>query len=38
VPVNVGFVEEEEVEEVDIDNEFEDIEEEAFGENNNFIS
>jgi hypothetical protein len=38
VPANNGFVEDEEDEEVDIDDEFEDIEEEDFGENNNFVS
>jgi hypothetical protein len=38
VPENNGFVEAEEDEEVDIDDEFEDIEEEDFGENNNFVS
>lgn len=37
VPENNGFVEDEEDEEVDIDDEFEDIEEEDFGENNNFV-
>jgi len=37
VPENNGFVEDEE-DEVDIDDEFEDIEEEDFGENNNFVS
>lgn len=38
VPENNGFVEDEEDEEVDIDDEFEDIEEEDFGENNNFVT
>lgn len=37
VPENDGLVEDEE-DEVDIDDEFEDIEEEDFGENNNFVS
>ena len=34
VPENDGFVEDDEDDEVDIDDEFEDIEEEDFGENN----
>jgi hypothetical protein len=34
VPENDGFVEDEEDDEVDIDDEFEDIEEEDFEENN----
>jgi hypothetical protein len=38
VPENNGFMEDEEVDEVDIDDEFEDIEEEDFGENDNFVS
>lgn len=38
VPENNGFVEDEEDEEVHIDDEFEDIEEEDSGENNNFVS
>jgi hypothetical protein len=40
VPENDGFVEDDEDDEVDIDDEFEDIEEEDFGENNdnNFVS
>jgi hypothetical protein len=38
VQENDGFVEDEEDDEVDIDDEFEDIEEEDFGENNNFVS
>ncbi len=37
VPENDGFVEDEE-DEVDIDDKFEDIEVEDFGENNNFVS
>jgi hypothetical protein len=36
VPDNSDFVEDED--DVDIDDEFEDIEEEDFGENNNFVS
>ena len=38
VPKNNGFVEDEEDDEVDIDDEFEDIEEVDFDENNNFVS
>jgi hypothetical protein len=38
VPDNDGFVEVEEEDEVDIDDEFDDIEEEDFDENNNFVS
>jgi hypothetical protein len=38
VSENNGFVEDEEDDEVDIDDEFEDIEEDEFGENNNFVS
>ena len=36
-PENNG-IEEEEEDEVDLDDEFEDIEEEDFGENDNFVS
>jgi hypothetical protein len=38
VPENDDLMEDEEEDEVDIDDEFEDIEEEDFGENNNFVS
>ena len=38
VPENDNLMEDEEEDEVDIDDEFEDIEEEDFGENNNFVS
>jgi hypothetical protein len=37
-PENDDLMEDEEEDEVDIDDEFEDIEEEDFGENNNFVS
>ena len=38
MPENDDLMEDEEEDEVDIDDEFEDIEEEDFGENNNFVS